>query len=133
MSDLSIVFQQEPGEAGRLVRDRLDMYNVGVTGISAYYPVHFFVKSPRGETLGGLLGGMWGGWLHITYLWIDEAVHELSDFRRRQASHTGRRERRFEHRARKPLESLLKIGFKFTILRGGSCVRAAGLQHAKSF
>ena len=23
---------------------------------------------------GGLLGAIWGGWLHITYLWIDEAV-----------------------------------------------------------
>ena len=72
--ELTIVFDQAEGAEAELVRDRLDMYNVGVTGISAYYPVHFFVKSPRGETLGGLLGGMWGGWLHITYLWIDEAV-----------------------------------------------------------
>ena len=41
------------------------MYNVGVTGVSAYYPVHFFVKSGRGETMGGVLGGIWGGWLHV--------------------------------------------------------------------
>jgi GNAT superfamily N-acetyltransferase len=72
--ELTIVFDQAEGAEAELVRDRLDMYNVGVTGVSAYYPVHFFVKSPRGETLGGLLGGIWGGWLHITYLWIDEAV-----------------------------------------------------------
>ena len=74
MSDLTIVFQQEGGAAAQFVRDRLDMYNVGVTGVSAYYPVNFFVQDDRGETRGGLLGGIWGGWLHIAYLWIDEAV-----------------------------------------------------------
>jgi GNAT superfamily N-acetyltransferase len=74
MSELTIVFQQEAGEAGRLVRDRLDLYNVAATGVPGYYPVNFFVKSARGETMGGLLGAIWGGWLHVTYLWIDEAV-----------------------------------------------------------
>jgi len=74
MSDLTIVFQQEPGEAGRLVRDRLDMYNVGATGISGYWPVNFFVKNARGETLGGLMGGIWGGWLQIGFLWMDESM-----------------------------------------------------------
>jgi ribosomal protein S18 acetylase RimI-like enzyme len=73
MSDHSIVFAQEGAAEAQFVRDRLDMFNVGVTGVSTYYPVNFFVKSERGETLGGLLGGVWGGWLHITYLWIDEA------------------------------------------------------------
>lgn len=68
-----IVFDQAGGAEAQLVRDRLDMFNVGVTGVSAYYPVNFFLKSDRGETMGGLLGGIWGGWLHITILWIDEA------------------------------------------------------------
>jgi ribosomal protein S18 acetylase RimI-like enzyme len=72
--ELSIVFDQAGGAEAQLVRDRLDMFNVGVTGLSAYYPVHFFLKSERGETMGGLLGAIWGGWLHITYLWIDEAA-----------------------------------------------------------
>ena len=73
-NDLTIVFDQAEGAEAELVRDRLDLYNVGVTGVSAYYPVHFFVKSGRGETMGGLLGNIWGGWLHVTYLWVDEAV-----------------------------------------------------------
>ncbi|MCW5736094.1 MAG: GNAT family N-acetyltransferase [Enhydrobacter sp.] len=50
------------------------MYNVGATGVSTYYPMHFFVKSSLGETKGGVLGGIWGGWLHITFLWVDESV-----------------------------------------------------------
>ena len=73
-TDYQIVFDQIGGADAQLVRDRLDMFNVGVTGHSNYYPVNFFVKSPRGETMGGLLGAIWGGWLYISYLWIDEAV-----------------------------------------------------------
>ena len=73
-SELSIVFDEKGGADAQLVRERLDMYNIGATGVSTYYPVHFFVKGGLGETLGGLLGGIWGGWLHISYLWIDEAV-----------------------------------------------------------
>jgi ribosomal protein S18 acetylase RimI-like enzyme len=56
------------------VRDHLDSFNVGATGLSAYYPVHYYLKNEHGEILGGLLGSIWGGWLHISYLWIDEAV-----------------------------------------------------------
>ena len=71
-SGLRIVFDQAGGAEAQLVRDRLDLFNVGVTGVSAYYPVHFFLKNARDEVMGGLLGAIWGGWLHITYLWIDE-------------------------------------------------------------
>ena len=73
-SEISIVFDQAGGRDAQFVRDHLDIFNVGVTGESAYYPVHFFLKNKRGETMGGLLGSIWGGWLHITFLWCDEAV-----------------------------------------------------------
>ena len=73
MSDLKIVFEQEGGSTAQIVRDRLDMFNVGTTGIAGFYPVNFFLKSARGETLGGVLGAIWGGWLQISYLWVDEA------------------------------------------------------------
>ncbi|HEY4169870.1 MAG TPA: GNAT family N-acetyltransferase [Reyranella sp.] len=73
--NLAIVFNPDIGSAeARFVRERLDLYNVGVTGVSAWYPMQFFVKSERGETLGGVLGSVWGGWLHIAYLWIDDSV-----------------------------------------------------------
>jgi ribosomal protein S18 acetylase RimI-like enzyme len=72
--DLTIVFSPDGGADAGHVRDHLDLYNVGATGVSTYYPVHFFLKSARGETLGGVLGSIWGGWLHVTFLWIDESV-----------------------------------------------------------
>ena len=71
--ELRIEFDQA-GTAAEFVREHLNYYNVGVTGLSAYYPVHLFLRNGRGETLGGLLGGIWGGWLHISFLWVDEAV-----------------------------------------------------------
>ena len=74
MSDMKIVFEQEGGAAARLVVDRLDLYNIAATGVPAFYPMNFFVRNARGETLGGLLGHVWGGWLHIRILWIDESV-----------------------------------------------------------
>jgi ribosomal protein S18 acetylase RimI-like enzyme len=73
-SEYSIVFDQAGGREAQLVRDKLDFFNVGVTGVSTYYAVHLFLKNERGEVMGGLLGAIWGGWLHITYLWVDEAV-----------------------------------------------------------
>ena len=73
MAELKIVFDPQGGADAQFVRDRLDMYNVAVTGVSGYYPLHLFLKNDRGETMGGLLGAIWGGWLFISYLWIDEA------------------------------------------------------------
>jgi len=72
--ELRIVFAETGGTEAQLVRERLDMFNIGATGVSTYYPVNLFLKGRREETLGGLLGGIWGGWLHISYLWVDEAV-----------------------------------------------------------
>ena len=74
-NNLAIVFNPDvAGAEARFVRERLDLFNVGVTGDAKWYPVNFFVKSERGETLGGVLGAIWGGWLQIGYLWVDDSV-----------------------------------------------------------
>jgi GNAT superfamily N-acetyltransferase len=74
MADLRVVFQQVPGSEAQTVREHLDFYNVGATGLSTYYPVNYFLKNVRDEVMGGLLGSVWGGWLHVTILWVDESV-----------------------------------------------------------
>ena len=73
-NDSMIVFNAQGGDDAKYVRERLDLYNVGITGVSTWYPVNFFVKSERGETLGGVMGAIWGGWLQIGILWVDESV-----------------------------------------------------------
>jgi len=75
MAELRIVFDQLPdGALAERVRNGVDYHNFAATGLSAYYPANFFLKSERGETMGGLLGMIWGGWLHISFLWVDEAA-----------------------------------------------------------
>jgi GNAT superfamily N-acetyltransferase len=71
MQDLELVFDPLPADAlSRFVTESLAAHNIAATGLSAYYPVGFFLKSVRGEWLGGLLGNIWGGWLHVTHLWV---------------------------------------------------------------
>ena len=50
----------------------IDYHNIAATGHSAYYPVQLFLRGDRDEVLGGLLGQIWGLWLHISYLWVAE-------------------------------------------------------------
>jgi GNAT superfamily N-acetyltransferase len=48
----------------------VDNHNVAVTGRVEWYPVAFFLKDERGEVLGGLLGNIWAGWLHVGTLGV---------------------------------------------------------------
>jgi uncharacterized protein (DUF924 family)/GNAT superfamily N-acetyltransferase len=71
MEELEIVFDPLPPESlTRFVTDGLASHNIAATGLSNWYPVGFFIKSARGEWLGGLLGNIWGGWLRVTHLWL---------------------------------------------------------------
>ena len=71
MEEPEIVFDPLPGDAlSRLVTESLASFNIAATGHSSWYPVGFFLRSARGEWLGGLLGNIWGGWLHVTHLWV---------------------------------------------------------------
>jgi len=56
------------------ITDSLDLYSVAVSGFPDWCPVNFVLRGARGEVLGGLLGQLWGGWLHVTYLWIGKAA-----------------------------------------------------------
>jgi GNAT superfamily N-acetyltransferase len=73
--DLELVFDPLPGEAlTRLVSENVILANIARTGVSDWHPVGFFLKSLRGEWLGGLTGHIWGGWLHVNFLWVSEAL-----------------------------------------------------------
>ena len=71
MPELELVFDSLPSEAlTRLVIEGIDLHNVAASGIPEWYSANFFLRSPRGEWLGGLLGGIWGGWLTVKHLWV---------------------------------------------------------------
>jgi GNAT superfamily N-acetyltransferase len=48
-----------PESLRQLVRDHLDTFNV---------------RDEHEEVLGGLLGDIWGGWLHVAILWVAEPL-----------------------------------------------------------
>jgi GNAT superfamily N-acetyltransferase len=50
----------------------VDNYNIATTGLPAYYPVQYYLRSSDEEVLGGLIGMIWGEWLHISYVWVAE-------------------------------------------------------------
>jgi len=74
--DLRIVFETDNEPAKQFVINGVDNHNIAVTGHAAYYPVSYFLKSGEGEVLGGLLGMIWGGWLHIKFVWVAEPARK---------------------------------------------------------
>src|SRR5258708_261409 len=73
--DLEIIFDPLPGEAlSRLVSENVISANIARTGVADWHPMGFFLRSPRGEWLGGLTGYIWGGWLHVNFLWVSETL-----------------------------------------------------------
>lgn len=71
MSTLRIALEPDATEdAKQIIRDHLDVYNIAVTGQQEYYPVAVFLKDSNDASLGGLVGDMWGGWLHVKFLWV---------------------------------------------------------------
>jgi len=64
-----IVF--DPGAAADVretVQTMVDSYNVAITDHAECYSVAFFLKDESGDVLGGLLGDIWGAWLHVRTL-----------------------------------------------------------------
>jgi GNAT superfamily N-acetyltransferase len=72
---LSIEFEPFIDESARkFIVDGVDYYNIAATGMPGWFPVNFVLRGERGDILGGVLGELWGGWLHVTYLWVSEAA-----------------------------------------------------------
>jgi ribosomal protein S18 acetylase RimI-like enzyme len=73
--DLEMLYDPLPsGALEQLVSENIIGYNLAQTGISDWHPANFFLRDRRGEWRGGLLGLVWGGWLHVRFLWVAEAL-----------------------------------------------------------
>ena len=70
---LRIACDDEASDADRqAIRDRLDDWNVVVTGRPDWFPVSVFLRDEQGAIRGGATGSAWASWLHIDFLWVDE-------------------------------------------------------------
>jgi GNAT superfamily N-acetyltransferase len=99
MRDLQIVVEPHASDhLAQVVRDGLALYNVAVTGLADSHPLVIFLKEAHGEIVGGVLGHLWGQWLHVTTLWVAEPVRGQGYGRQLlEAAETYARERGCRH------------------------------------
>src|SRR5258708_26800044 len=75
VEDLELVFEPLPSDSlTRFLTDNVINLNYAKTGISDGHPVGYFLKNARGEWLGGLTGYIWGGLLHVNFVWVTDVL-----------------------------------------------------------
>src|SRR5690349_10662720 len=52
----------------------LNEFNMTVSILQDYRPVAIFLRDGDNAVAGGLIGNMWGAWLHVRHLWIAERL-----------------------------------------------------------
>jgi ribosomal protein S18 acetylase RimI-like enzyme len=63
-----------PAEQVARIRETIERWNMEVTGDHDYRPVAIFLREDDDTIRGGITGGVWGGWLHVVALWVDESL-----------------------------------------------------------
>jgi len=59
-----------------VIGNAIDNYNIRVTGDAVYFPVNHFLRDDSGTIRGGVLADLWGGWLHVRSLWVEEGLRK---------------------------------------------------------
>lgn len=71
----SLHYDPHPGpDLVRLVEEHVNTAAMHALGALDHSPANFFLKSARGEWVGGCLGMVWANWLHVRYLWVAERL-----------------------------------------------------------
>ncbi len=58
------------------IEEAINNFNMTVTGDHNWKPVCVFLRDEAGGLCGGLTADLWGKWMHIQYLWVDEALRK---------------------------------------------------------
>jgi enamine deaminase RidA (YjgF/YER057c/UK114 family)/GNAT superfamily N-acetyltransferase len=61
-----------PEDDMQFIREVIYEFNKSTVNNRNYSPLSIFVRDDASVIVAGILGGMWGGWLHITELWVRE-------------------------------------------------------------
>ena len=56
------------------IEDSINEFNMQYTGDRNYHPVNIFLRDTAGSLRGGILADVWGGWMHIRFLWVDADI-----------------------------------------------------------
>lgn len=72
--DILITLKECPAKNEReYVTKRFVDFNNRQSGVFPYKELNIFAYSPQNEIIGGLLGDISWGWLHVDVLWVEEA------------------------------------------------------------
>lgn len=58
------------------IEDQINKFNVRMTGDADYHPIKIFLRDESSALRGGITAHVWGGWLDIQFLWVDEALRK---------------------------------------------------------
>lgn len=61
-------------EAERVVQRGLEQFNNRFAPADDYRPLNVYLRDESGTIRGGALGETYWGWLHVSILWVDEAL-----------------------------------------------------------
>lgn len=74
-NELRLDFEDDPAISDEaFVRDQLGWWNRRVTGYEDYAPAYFFVRDSENRVRGALLSYVWGKWLHVDTLWLEDDI-----------------------------------------------------------
>jgi GNAT superfamily N-acetyltransferase len=61
-------------DALRHIRESLFRFNISKAGQPGYEPLNLILRDGHAKTAGGLVASTYWGWLHVDFVWVDEAV-----------------------------------------------------------
>jgi GNAT superfamily N-acetyltransferase len=73
-AELRISFEPHNDGPKKFVIDGVVNHNIAATGHGEYYPVQYYLRGEGDEVLGGLLGNIWGTWMHVHILWVAQVA-----------------------------------------------------------
>jgi GNAT superfamily N-acetyltransferase len=56
------------------VEYQINEFNMRVTGDRDYHLIALFLRDESRKIMGGIIGHVWGGWLRVAFLWVDESL-----------------------------------------------------------
>ena len=56
----------------RYIQEALNRFNEECVGEDRHTPLHIVEYDENGQTIGGILGGTYWGWLYVDILWVHE-------------------------------------------------------------
>ena len=66
--------EQAAADDLRRVQDGLTQFNLKFAPEESYRPLNVFLRDETGAVRGGALGETYWSWLHVSILWVDEAL-----------------------------------------------------------